>query len=196
MENNRNIFIEENQMKELKETSHKINLKIQKNNHTNYKFMFDVHRIQNKLNAYCQERKLGDLGIFENIESLEITLLTLNVKKEELEDVNNCIQRCLKTFANNLHYPGGFILNFGQLSFDEISKNLYLKPNLGNYHLKLLQSMLHQELHSYSTSKDLTIKIIIVKHLKLNYDNIIRLISFYEQISTVAFTAFCFDFKK
>ena len=46
--------------------------------------MFDVNRIQNKLNAYCQERKLGDLGIFENIESLEITLLTLNVKKRRI----------------------------------------------------------------------------------------------------------------
>ena len=102
----------------------------------------------------------------------------------------------MKAFANNLNYSGGFILNFAQLSFDEFSKNLYFKPNLGNYHLTLLQSMLDQELHAYSTNKDLTIKLIIVKNLNLNFENIMKLLSFYEQISTFAFTAFCFEFKK
>ena len=56
--------------------------------------------------------------------------------------------------------------------------------------------MLHQELHAYSISKDLTIKLIIVKNLNLNSENIMPLLSFYEQISSVAFTAFCFEFKK
>lgn len=193
-ENKRSILRQQYQIKE--EYSHKINLKIQRNNNTNNKFILDINKIQHQLHEYCQERKLGDLGIFENPEYLEITILKIYVNKEQLKDVNNCIQRCMKAFANNLNYSGGFILNFAKLSFDDISKNLYFKPNLGNYYLTLLQSMLHQELHAYSISKDLTIKLIIVKNLNLNSENIMPLLSFYEQISSVAFTAFCFEFKK
>ena len=170
-----------------KQPSHDIVINLDPENHSSLKFLFDIQNIQS--NIIESSTQLGYIGVPENIESLNINILSLRIEKEQQPELLLDIKKAFQKFSNYLSFKGGFVLSFKELNFDLTSKSLYLKPNIGKEHLIKLQEILEEHLFLYVIEKYLSIRLTIFKYTNLSNENVIKLLYLHEQSSSVGFTS-------
>jgi hypothetical protein len=181
------FYFDVHSLDKFKQTTHSIVINLDPENHSCLKFLFDIQNIQS--NIIESSKQFGYIGVQENIQYLNINILSLRIEKEQQPQLVLDIKKAFQKFSKYLSFKGGFVISFNELNFDLTSKSLYLKPNIGKEHLIKLQEILQEHLCLYLIEQYLSIRLTIFKHTNLSNENVIKLLYLHENAASVGFTS-------